>query len=114
MWLIASLWAGLLSCWKFQQASSFIGWQFACPLEEGIFITIPYSSEVIFQSAWPFLLWNRVLRLLVPDTSCARVMPYGLIPAYILVVLEWSTWDAMCPSDPLSHLTMALIASMIQ
>ena len=59
-----------------------------------------------------FLFWNRVLRLLVPDTSCARVMPWGLMPAYMLVVLEWSTWNAMFPSDPLSHLTMALTASM--
>ena len=29
------------------------------------------------------------------------------MPAYMLVVLEWSTWDAMCPSDPLSHLTLS-------
>ena len=53
------------------------------------------------------LFCYRVLRPVVPDTSCARVMSYGLIPAYMLVVLEWSTWDAMCPSDPLIYLTLS-------
>ena len=31
------------------------------------------------------------------------------MPAYMLVVLEWSNWDAMCPSDPLNHLTLSTL-----
>ena len=29
----------------------------------------------------------------------------------MLVVLEWSNWDAMCPSDPLNHLTLSTLAA---
>ena len=29
----------------------------------------------------------------------------------MLVVLEWSNWDAICPSDPLNQLTLSTLAA---
>ena len=75
MWLSASLWAGLLSCFFSTRKAPSLADNSLAPLKKGLFITIPYSSEVIFQSAWPFLFWNRVLRPVVPANSCGRVMP---------------------------------------